>query len=228
MSTTRSNTSPTTTSTTRSNTTNQHHQRQQTTQVTILHVNHNSITITRSASNRSVVSVTVSWLSMQSCQWFTPLDRLYKSSPQTEEGDDGDNETATPRVCGDATPWWDQPAKSHWPPVINSSTCTGRLMLLTTTLQYLCTDCNLIINFSACPRRLMLLTRNTTLRAQALCESRGGRPGLPSLINLDVKQHFNTTRHYFCTDCNGPLGLLSLPALGTCWYWLTVYYDTKT
>ena len=32
-------------------------------------------------------------------------------------------------------------------------------------------------------------------RAQELCESRGGRPGLPSLISLrflkDVKQHFN-------------------------------------
>ena len=30
---------------------------------------------------------------------------------------------------------------------------------------------------------------------QELCESRGGRPGLPSLINpmvsVDVKQHFN-------------------------------------
>ena len=32
-------------------------------------------------------------------------------------------------------------------------------------------------------------------KAQELCESRGGRPGLPSLISLrflvDVKQHFN-------------------------------------
>ena len=32
-------------------------------------------------------------------------------------------------------------------------------------------------------------------RAQELCENRGGRPGLPSLINLpvpvDVKQHFS-------------------------------------
>ena len=36
-------------------------------------------------------------------------------------------------------------------------------------------------------------------RAQELCESRGGRPGLPSLISLmvsvDVKQHSTTVGH---------------------------------
>ena len=38
------------------------------------------------------------------------------------------------------------------------------------------------------------------LRAQKLCESRGGRPGLPSLISLtvsvDVKQHSTMLRHW--------------------------------
>ena len=64
----------------------------------------------------------------------------------------------------------------------NSSTCPGRLMLLTTTLQYLCTDCNPIINISACPGRLMLLTRNTTLSSELRScvkvevDVRGSRP----------------------------------------------------
>ena len=39
------------------------------------------------------------------------------------------------------------------------------------------------------------LKQEWLLRAQKLCEGRGGRPGLPSLIRLrffvDVKQHFN-------------------------------------
>ena len=43
----------------------------------------------------------------------------------------------------------------------------------------------------------------TRYRAQELCESRGGRPGLPSLISLrflwDVKQHFN--RHVTPSGC---------------------------
>ena len=41
-------------------------------------------------------------------------------------------------------------------------------------------------------------TLKPKLRAQELCESRGGRPGLPSLndkptVSVDVKQHFNQT-----------------------------------
>ena len=44
-------------------------------------------------------------------------------------------------------------------------------------------------------------TRRGRYRAQELCESRGGRPGLPSLIikptvYVDVKQHYNQRRRY--------------------------------
>ena len=48
-----------------------------------------------------------------------------------------------------------------------------------------------------------------TGRAQELCESRGGRPGLPSLISLmisvDVKQHFNNHRPFMETTLNSRL-----------------------
>ena len=47
-------------------------------------------------------------------------------------------------------------------------------------------------------------------RAQELCESRGGHPGLPSLISLmvsvDVKQHW-------------------ISVGGTCWHWLRACWD---
>ena len=54
-------------------------------------------------------------------------------------------------------------------------------------------------------------------RAQELCESRGGRPGLPSLLNkptvsVDVKQHFNKTSPSLT---NKPYGFCGRSALLT-------------
>ena len=64
-------------------------------------------------------------------------------------------------------------------------------------------------------------------RAQELCESRGGRPGLPSLISfmvsVDVKQHSTTTFFFFfshivivqelCESRGGRPGLFVLTSL---------------
>ena len=62
-------------------------------------------------------------------------------------------------------------------------------------------------------------TRDRQVRtelAQELCESRGGRPGLPSLpnkptVSVDVKQH-STTTYWSCVKVEvAVLGLPSLP-----------------
>ena len=141
----------TTTSTTRSNTTNQQqqqHQRQQTTQVTVLHVNHNSITITRSAPlsvSRSVDSpcspVSGSHLATgYTSQLLRPRRVMMETMRQRHP-----ESVVTP-----------PPGEASQPSPIDSSACPGRLMLLTrdTTLQYLCTDCNPIINLTFLPVRV--------------------------------------------------------------------------
>ena len=60
-------------------------------------------------------------------------------------------------------------------------------------------------------------------RAQELCESRGGRPELPSLTNLrflDVKQHFSQPREPLCESRGGRPGLPFLINLRFLWTWL--------
>ena len=63
-------------------------------------------------------------------------------------------------------------------------------------------------------------------RAQELCESRGGRPGLQSLISLmvsvDVKQHSTTSTEVartqeLCESAGGRPGLPSLISLRFVW-----------
>ena len=49
-------------------------------------------------------------------------------------------------------------------------------------------------------RHMYMCSEALRVRAQELCESRGGRPGFPSLINkptvsVDLKQHFNEALH---------------------------------
>ena len=50
-----------------------------------------------------------------------------------------------------------------------------------------------LIILMVCGRKATLNSNKSVVRAQELCESRGGRPGSPSLISLiisaDVKQH---------------------------------------
>ena len=74
-------------------------------------------------------------------------------------------------------------------------------------------------------------------RAQELCESRGGRPGLPSLISLmvsvDVKQHFNQQIFPISTDSWAvPMAVLSNHSERNCrrcmrLLWKTTQWDSN-